>query len=261
MLKSYLNLYGKYLSSMTTLLSIEAASDSCSIALQIGQQVIQRLEPAPRMHSRLLYPMLNSIMSEAGISPNQLDAIAFVNGPGSFTGLRIAAATAQGMGFACDTPLIGISTLQAMAQQEFNEHRAERVISLMDARMNELYLGYYEVDLSTGIMVNKVDDCLCPVDVDYTLLQIPSPKKITNKQIYGCGHGFKLTEKLSSSLRDACFSVDAGQVLQAKSLLPLANTLYNDNKTLLPEEIELVYLREQSHWKTIKQQKLLNKEK
>jgi tRNA threonylcarbamoyladenosine biosynthesis protein TsaB len=246
---------------MTTLLSIEAASNSCSIALQIGQQVIQRLEPAPRMHSRLLYPMLNSIMSEAGISPKQLDAIAFVNGPGSFTGLRIAAATAQGIGFACDTPLIGISTLQAMAQQAFNEHQAEHVISLMDARMDELYLGYYQVDPLTGIMINTISDRLCPINIAYPSLKTASSKTITNEQTHGCGDGFKLTEKLSSSLKDACFSIDAEQILQAKSLLPLANALYNDEKTLLPEDVELVYLREQSHWKTIKEQKLLNKDK
>jgi tRNA threonylcarbamoyladenosine biosynthesis protein TsaB len=246
---------------MTTLLSIEAASDSCSIALQIGQQVIQRLEPAPRMHSRLLYPMLNSLMDEAGISPKQLDAIAFVNGPGSFTGLRIAAATAQGMGFACDIPLIGISTLQAMAQQAFNEHKAESVIALMDARMNELYLGAYQLDPVTGIMIKQIDDCLCPTGIEYPSLKLSWCKSIDDKQIHGCGHGFKLTEKLSPSLQDTCFSVDAEQILQAKSLLPLANALYNENRTLLPEQVELVYLREQSHWKTIKQQKLLNKEK
>jgi tRNA threonylcarbamoyladenosine biosynthesis protein TsaB len=246
---------------MTTLLSIEAASDSCSIALQIGHQVIQRLEPAPRMHSRLLYPMLNSLMDEAGISPKQLDAIAFVNGPGSFTGLRIAAATAQGMGFACDIPLIGISTLQAMAQQAFKEHKAESVISIMDARMNELYLGAYQLDPMTGIMTRQIDDCLCPTGIEYPTLKVCWSKNIDDKQIHGCGHGFKLAEKLSTSLKDTCFSVDAEQILQAKSLLPLANALYNEDKTLLPEQVELVYLREQSHWKTIKQQQLLNKEK
>jgi tRNA threonylcarbamoyladenosine biosynthesis protein TsaB len=241
---------------MTTLLSIEAASDSCSIALQINQEVIQKLELAPRMHSRLLYPMLNSLMSEAGISPKQLDGIAFVNGPGSFTGLRIAAATAQGIGFACDIPLIGISTLQAMAQQAFVENNAQHVMALMDARMNEVYLGYYQVDPSTGLMVKKINDKICSVNTTFTELTLPN----IDSELHGCGHGFKLTDKLAPSVFDACSTLDPEQVLQAKSLLPSASALYNENKTLLPEEVELVYLREQSHWKTIKQQKLLKKE-
>jgi len=242
---------------MTTLLSIEAASDSCSVALQIGDDIIQRLEPAPRMHSKLLYPMMNSIMDEAGIRPNQLDAIAFVKGPGSFTGLRIAAATAQGIGFACDIPLIGISTLQAMAQQAYEEHGHQSVISLMDARMNELYLGYYQLDSSNNLMTEQIRDRICPQNIELNELEVT----LTEPTTFGCGHGFKLKDKLSDSLLSLCQNQEPEQVLQAKSLFPLANALYQQNDTLLPENVELVYLREQSHWKTIKEQKLLKKEK
>ena len=242
---------------MTTILSIEAASDSCSVALQIGNEIIQKLEAAPRMHSRLLYPMLNSIMAEAGISPNKLDSVAFVHGPGSFTGLRIAAATAQGIGFACDVPLIGISTLQAMAQQAFNENNQSHVISVMDARMNELYLGHYKLDTETNLMVKQQDDRICAQSIEFNELSI----QVDNSPVYGCGHGFKLTDKLSKTLLDACHTIDAEQILEAKAFLPLANSLFDQNKTLLPEEVELVYLREQSHWKTIKEQKSLKKER
>jgi tRNA threonylcarbamoyladenosine biosynthesis protein TsaB len=242
---------------MTTLLSIEAASDSCSVALQIGNDIIQKLEPAPRMHSRLLYPMLNSIMSEAGISPNQLDAVSFVNGPGSFTGLRIGAATAQGIGFACDIPLIGISTLQAMAQQAYAEHDQVFALPIMDARMSELYLGCYQLNPTTGVMEKQLNDRICSQNIEFSDLNIKRP----DYDLYGCGHGYKLTGKLSSSLLDACKHIEAEQILEAKHLFPLANALFNNKKTLLPEEVELVYLREQSHWKTIKEQKLLKKER
>lgn len=242
---------------MTTLLSIEAASDSCSVALQIGNDIIQKLEPAPRMHSRLLYPMLNSIMSEAGISPSQLDVVAFVNGPGSFTGLRIAAATAQGIGFACDIPLIGISTLQAMAQQAYTDKNQTLVLPIMDARMNELYLGCYQLNTQTGIMVKQQDDRICSQAIKFDSLEIET----AGHKLYGCGHGFKLTDKLSPDLLAACEHIDSNQILEAQYLIPMANSLFNEKKTLLPEEVELVYLREQSHWKTIKEQKLLKKER
>lgn len=235
--------------AMANLLAIEAASDSCSVALHIDGRIIERTEAAPRMHSRLLYPMLNEIMNEAGISPKQLDAITFGKGPGSFTGLRIAAATAQGIGFACDLPLIGISTLQAMAQQTNHEHNAQQVLAIMDARMNELYVGHYCWDDQLGLMQATINDQICAQDSTLQDLKIEP-----TENMQACGHGLKLAEKLDSSIYTIT-AQDADQVLNASSLLPLALHLFKANQVLKPEDVELSYLREQSHWKTIKQQK------
>jgi tRNA threonylcarbamoyladenosine biosynthesis protein TsaB len=234
---------------MANFLAIEAASDSCSVALSCNGTVISRVEAAPRMHSRLLYPMLNAVMNEAGIRPNQLDAVIFGKGPGSFTGLRIAASTAQGIGFACDIPLVGISTLQAMAQQAFEEQQHTSVISIMDARMNELYLGQYVLDEKTQLMSPQMDDLICPINVQAGILPL------TKGQYGACGHGLNLWEEFDESLQSLITEQDAGQILKADSLMPLAISLYEQNEVLAPENIELVYLREQSHWKTIKQQK------
>jgi tRNA threonylcarbamoyladenosine biosynthesis protein TsaB len=236
---------------MIKILAIEAASDSCSVALQVNGEAIQRTELAPRMHSKLLYPMLNDLMDEAGIKPNQLDAVAFVKGPGSFTGLRIAAATAQGIGYACDIPLLGISTLQAMAQQTFEQHKAKNALCIMDARMNELYVGHYQLNKTNGLMEPTLNDQICPLDASLETLGIQT------ESAYGCGHGFKLEDTLDSSIKAVCSHIEAEQILQATSLLPMAQHLYNSQQTLKPEEVELVYLREQSHWKTIKEQKQL----
>ena len=235
--------------AMANLLAIEAASDSCSVALHIDDRVIERTEAAPRMHSRLLYPMLNEIMGEAGIIPKQLDAVAFGKGPGSFTGLRIAAATAQGIGFACDLPLIGISTLQAMAQQANFEHHAQQALAIMDARMNELYVGHYCWDDQSQLMQATINDQICAQSSTLQDLKIEP-----SENMMACGHGLKLTEKLDSSIQEIS-KQDANQVLNASSLLPLALHLFEANQVLKPENVELSYLREQSHWKTIKQQK------
>lgn len=234
---------------MAHILAIEAASDSFSVALHTQGQQICRTEAAPRMHSRLLYPVLNDVMSEAGLKPNQLDAVAFGKGPGSFTGLRIAASTAQGIGFACDIPLIGVSTLQAMAQQAFIEHNASNVISIMDARMNELYVGQYSVNTETGIMATMVDDFICPIGFS------PKEYQLTDGKFHFCGHGLKLADQFSSELSDMIESKNDQQVLDASSMLPFALDALNRSDVLAPEAVELVYLREQSHWKTIKEQK------
>lgn len=243
---------------MAYLLAIEAASDSCSVALLDSQSnsTIQRLEPAPRMHSKLLYPMLNELMAEAGVKPINLDAVVFGKGPGSFTGLRIAAATAQGIGYANDIPLIGISTLQAMAQQALAENGTEKVFSIMDARMNELYLGCYEEH--QGLMKGVMPDQIGPIAISVEHLQRPA--ELTLKPMLAVGHGLKLYDQFDDSLKDLCEKQDSEQVLEAKYLLPLAQNLFESGKTLQPDEVELVYLREQTHWKTIKEQKALREQ-
>jgi len=238
---------------MAHILAIEAASDSFSVALHTEGHQICRTEAAPRMHSRLLYPVLNDVMSEAGLKPNQLDAVAFGKGPGSFTGLRIAASTAQGIGFACDIPLIGVSTLQAMAQQAFIEEKASKVISIMDARMNELYVGHYEIDPESAIMVSKVDDFICPIDFS------PKEYHLIDGQFHFCGHGLKLAEQFDPELTKMIESRNDQQILNATSMFPFAIQALETSQVLAPEAVELVYLREQSHWKTIKEQKLANK--
>ena len=84
--------------------------------------------------------MLDALLGEAGIALAACDAIAFGAGPGSFTGLRIACGVAQGLGFAAGLPLVGVSTLLALAQAS----GAERVVSCLDARMGEVYSAAFE---------------------------------------------------------------------------------------------------------------------
>jgi tRNA threonylcarbamoyladenosine biosynthesis protein TsaB len=107
--------------------------------------IAQRLEVAARQHTQLLLPMVESVLREAGITLSALDCLAFGRGPGSFTGVRIAASAIQGLALAADRPVLGVSSLAAVALGE-DERITESVLAMFDARMGEVYLGAFRAD-------------------------------------------------------------------------------------------------------------------
>lgn len=125
------------------LLAIDTATEACSAALDCDGRLLERYELAPRQHTRLILPMIEALLAEAGIGFTQLDAIAFGRGPGAFVGLRIAASIAQGLAFAGDLPVAPVSTLAALARLAWRERGEPRVLAALDARMGEIYAGAY----------------------------------------------------------------------------------------------------------------------
>lgn len=122
------------------LLAIDTSTEYCSAALWLDSDVCAARVHAGQSHSALLLPMVNDLLSNAGMGLSQLNGIAFGAGPGSFTGLRIACAVTQGLALGADLPVLGISTLASIAQQI----SAARVLTVLDARMNEVYWAAYE---------------------------------------------------------------------------------------------------------------------
>ncbi len=110
---------------------------------------IERSVLAGQRHSELLLPMIASLLAEHGPTLTALTGIAFGAGPGSFTGLRIACGVAQGLAFGADLPLVGVCTLEAMAQTARQQADAspasgKRIVAALDARMHEVYVAAYE---------------------------------------------------------------------------------------------------------------------
>jgi tRNA threonylcarbamoyladenosine biosynthesis protein TsaB len=97
------------------ILALDASTEICAVAVGGSAGFIERSEVAGQRHSELLLPMISSLLADAGTSLRELDGIAFGAGPGSFTGLRIACGVAQGLALGAALPLVGISTLAAMA--------------------------------------------------------------------------------------------------------------------------------------------------
>src|SRR5713226_8671019 len=110
--------------------AIETSTEWCSVALWRDDTIPAIERRAANRHSELVLPMLERLIRTAAMTLAQLDAVAFGAGPGSFTGLRIACGLAQGLAFARGLPVIGISTLEALAE----ESGATRVVACLDAR-------------------------------------------------------------------------------------------------------------------------------
>ena len=120
--------------------AFETSTEWCSVALCSGGEISALEERAGNRHGELVLPMLERLAASAGFGLQALDAVAFGSGPGSFTGLRIACGVAQGIAFALGLPVIGVSTLAALAE----ESGAARVVACLDARMHEVYYSALE---------------------------------------------------------------------------------------------------------------------
>ena len=124
------------------LLVLDTSTEWCSAALWLDGRVQARRVLAEQRHSSLLLPMIDELLRASDTSLRQLDGIGYGAGPGSFTGLRIACAVTQGLAFGAGLPVVGVSTLESVAEQA----GAERVLTVLDARMAEVYWAAYQRD-------------------------------------------------------------------------------------------------------------------
>lgn len=126
-----------------TILCIDTSTEACSVALWFQNRLFHQYMVAEREHAKRILLMIDDVLNKAKCSRKVIDLIAYGKGPGSFTGIRIGIGVAQGLGFGLNCRLIGISSLMALAQAEYRLNHSKYVISLIDARMNEVYMGAY----------------------------------------------------------------------------------------------------------------------
>jgi len=132
-----------------TLLALDTSTETMALALLSPAGMLVRAEPGGSAASARLLPALMALLAEAGLSPRQLDGLAFGRGPGAFTGLRTACAVAQGLAFGLDLPLLPIDSLMIVADDAQMQQPAPAGSLhwvVMDARMNEVYAAAYRRD-------------------------------------------------------------------------------------------------------------------
>ena len=149
------------------LLAIDTATQACSAALLVGDAIAEDYAEVPRQHNRLILPMVQRLLDEAGLGLGELDALAFGRGPGAFTGVRLAAGVVQGLALGAGLPVVPVSNLAALAQGGLREWGWRRIVACLDARIGELY---------PGKPVDTFPDLIIDWDQGSSSLRIASPR-------------------------------------------------------------------------------------
>lgn len=227
---------------MSRLLAIDTSGDACSAALLCDGAVSERFALTPRDHSRLILPMVDGLLAEAGLTLAQLDAIAFGRGPGSFTGLRISAGVVQGLAFGAGVPVVPVSSLAAVAWQALRDHQEACALVCMDARMGEVYFAAYELDAGGAVRPLGAEQLARPAGV-------PLAQRLSDERVLlALGSGWPLLAG-QPALAAARFAVwDEAALPRAAAVVELAAAAWMRGEQVPALQVEPVYLRDQVAW-------------
>lgn len=218
------------------ILALETATEACSAALAIDDDIRERFEVSPRGHSQLILPMIEELLAEAQLVIGQVDAIAFGRGPGAFTGLRIAVGVTQGIAFAADLPVVPVSTLAALAQG----CQSNQVLAAIDARMDEVYWGAFQRD-DSGLMVACGEEAVLP------------PSKVTPPEgigWYGVGSGWdSYHSELAACCEGHIIEWEREKLPHASDVAKLGLVSHRAGESLSADQALPVYLRDEVAWK------------
>ncbi len=223
------------------LLAIDSSGLVASVALLdddilVGEYVIHN----KKTHSQTLLPMIADMLKMAEIDKNELDAIAVSAGPGSFTGLRIGAATAKGLAQGLDIPIVPVSSLEGLAYNL--QGASDPVCPIMDARRGQVYSGMY--DVGSTLPVALYEDGARPIE------EVIEQVKTIGKPVTFVGDGVpvfkdRLIDALNtiSSIPLARFGNMAVRYQRASSVAMLGKLYLADSREVAAHEFVPRYLR------------------
>ncbi|WP_409307733.1 tRNA (adenosine(37)-N6)-threonylcarbamoyltransferase complex dimerization subunit type 1 TsaB [Pectobacterium sp. B1J-3] len=227
----------------TRILALDTATEACSVALWNDGEIHSLFEVCPREHTQRVLPMVQQVLAESGLTLNALDAIAFGQGPGSFTGVRIGIGIAQGLALGAERPMIGVSSLATMAEGAFRRTHSSQVLAAIDARMGEVYWAQYQRDIEGYWRGESSEAVLTPEQV-HSLAGSLQGEWVT------VGTGWKTYPNL---LEQATLTLRDGDILlpQAEDMLPLALQFWSEGKAVSVELAQPRYLRNDVAWKKL----------
>ncbi|MEQ1739123.1 MAG: tRNA (adenosine(37)-N6)-threonylcarbamoyltransferase complex dimerization subunit type 1 TsaB [Methyloglobulus sp.] len=216
------------------LLAVETATEACSVALMIDGEINEQFNLTANGHSKLILPMIDSLLADAGLQPSDLDGLAFGCGPGSFTGVRIATGIIQGIAFALDLPVVPVSNLAAVAQDFFDHNDETLAFVAMDARMNEIYWGVYQQNASGFAEVMGKEAVLPASEIEF-----PDVSGV------GIGSGWKIyNQELLTHLSHRVVRYEVDNLPRARAVARLGVEGFKQGLAVAVEHAMPVYLRD-----------------
>ncbi|HSI43039.1 MAG TPA: tRNA (adenosine(37)-N6)-threonylcarbamoyltransferase complex dimerization subunit type 1 TsaB [Methylotenera sp.] len=228
------------------LLTFDTSTEYLSLAVLNDSEVFTYDVLAGQTHSQIILPQIQALLETAGLQLKDLQGIAFGAGPGSFTGVRIAAGIAQGLGFGGNLPVVGICTLQALAEAS----SATKVIACLDARMGEVYHAAYERTLdekTPGEWQAVMEPGLYKPDA------VP---KINGNGWVGAGSGWQTYgELLSNAYSEQIISTQPTLLPTASAIMKLAQPIFASGQAKPAHDAMPIYIRNRVALKTAEREK------
>lgn len=225
------------------ILAIDTATEACSVALLNQDTIAAHFELCAREHTQRILPMVQQILQQENITLQDVDALAFGRGPGSFTGVRIGIGIAQGLALGAELPMIGVSTLKTMAQSASRLHGATRVLAAIDARMGEVYWAEYQRDGAGEWQGEATEAVLKPEAALARMAQLDG-------QWVTVGTGWQAWPLLSETSTLTLTATDV-TLPRAEDMIPLARAAFEKGETVQADNAEPTYLRNEVAWKKL----------
>lgn len=217
------------------ILAVDTSANVATAAVVAdGKLVAESILNHKKTHSEKIMPMIDSVLKDAEIGINDIDLFAVANGPGSFTGLRIGVSTVKALAHAADKPIVGISTLEAMAYNLFD---VDGLISpIMDARRSQVYNAVYRFERGLLVEVTEpralaIEECLDGFAVE--------------EKVYFLGDGVPVHEEIiKKTMGERAVIAPVTALLQrASSLAVLAELKFIEGKSDTYQSLMPFYLR------------------
>jgi tRNA threonylcarbamoyladenosine biosynthesis protein TsaB len=226
----------------SNILALDASTEALSIVLHINGQTFHHFEECPQQHSQKILPLIDELLAKAQCKLTDLDVIGFGQGPGSFTGVRISVAIAQGLAYSAGLPLVGISTLALMAQQAYEQTKIENIYPAIDARMGEIYFAYYQAQ--NGLMTLVNEECVIKPEL------LTTQSKINEKSAIAVGTGFKTYPDALNAFEHVL--IDPKITLpNALYMLAHVDASFSLGEVVKPSEAQPKYVRDTVTWKKL----------
>lgn len=212
------------------ILALDTSTEYCSVALRVDTEIDARETRAGQRHSELVLGMIDELLTARDLTVRDLDGIAFGEGPGSFTGLRIACGVVQGLAFGANVPVAGIGTLLAMAEGS----GAERVVCCVDARVHEIYHAAYERRGGAWYAIREPAIC-APA----------AAPELSGEDWLACGSGFRAYgDVLEKQYAGRLSRIDLALYPHARDIAALAMPAFEAGRVMRADEAAPLYLRD-----------------